>query len=139
MAYAFATKYGSIPHRLPRELEDECGFNNEKIAPDTRARTGDMPLHIAALNGNLRAIVLLLEESAELNARGEGGMTPLHYAVQMEQVEAVKILLEHSADHTVTDDFGATPASTARIMKYPHIEALLPKDPGEQDAPSNGG
>ena len=122
-----------------RELEDECGFNNEKIAPDTRARTGDMPLHIAALNGNLRAIVLLLEESAELNARGEGGMTPLHYAVQMEQVEAVKILLEHSADHTVTDDFGATPASTARIMKSPHIEALLPRDPSEQDAPGNGG
>jgi hypothetical protein len=31
------------------------------------------------------------------------------------------------------------PASTARIMKYPHIEALLPKDPGEQDGTSNGG
>jgi ankyrin repeat protein len=119
-----------------RELEDECGFNDEKIMPDTRARTGDMPLHIAAINGNLRAIVLLLEGGAELNARGEGGMTPLHYAVQMEQVEAIKLLLEHDADHTVTNDFGDTPASTARIMKYPHIEALLP---GEQDAPSNGG
>lgn len=122
-----------------RELEDECGFNDEKITPDTRARTGDMPLHIAAINGNLRAIVLLLEEGAELNARGEGGMTPLHYAVQMEQVEAVKLLLEYDADHTMTDDFGDTPASTARIMKYPHIEALLPKDPGEQAGSSNGG
>lgn len=122
-----------------RELEDECGFNDEKITPYTRARTGDMPLHIAAINGNLRAIVLLLEEGADLNARGEGGMTPLHYAVQMEQVEAIKLLLEQNADHTMTDDFGDTPASTARIMKHPHIEALPPKDPGEQNAPSNGG
>lgn len=115
-----------------RELEDECGFNDEKIAPTTRARTGDTPLHIAAINGNLRAIVLLLAEGAELNARGEGGMTPLHYAVQMQQVEAIKILLEHSADYTVTDDFGDTPGSTAHIMKNPHVEALLPKTPGEQ-------
>lgn len=122
-----------------RELEGEYGFNDEKIAPDTRARTGDTPLHIAALNGNLRAIVLLLTEGAELNARGEGGMTPLHYAVQMEQIDAIKLLLEHGADHSVTDDFEETPASTARIMKHPHIEALLPKDPGEQDTPSNGG
>ena len=122
-----------------RELEDECGFNDEKIKPDTRARTGDMPLHIAAINGNLRAIVLLLERGAELNARGEGGMTPLHYAVQMEQVEAIKLLLEHDADHTVTNDCEDTPASTARIMKHPHIEALLPKNTGEQAGSSNGG
>lgn len=122
-----------------RELEDECGFSDEKITPHTRARTGDMPVHIAAINGNLRAIVLLLEEGAELNARGEGGMTPLHYAVQMEQVEAIKLLLEHGADHTITDDFGDTPASTARIIKYPHIEALLPKNPGEQAGSSIGG
>lgn len=122
-----------------RDLEDECGFNDGKITPGTRGRTGDMPLHIAAINGDLRAIVLLLEEGAELNARGEGGMTPLHYAVQMEQVEAIKLLLKHDADHTMTNDSGDTPASTARIMKHPHIEALLPKAPGEQDARSNGG
>ena len=120
-----------------RELEDECGFNDEKIAPNTRSRTGDTPLHIAALNGNLRAVELLLREGVEFNARGEGGMTPLHYAVQMEQVEAIKILLEHDADHTVINDFGDTPASTARIMRYPHIEALLPKDPGEQGVTPN--
>lgn len=122
-----------------RELEDECGFNDERVAPDTRSRTGDTPLHIAALNGNVLAVELLLTEGAELNARGEGGMTPLHYAVQMEQVEAIKILLEHDADHTETNDFGDTPTSTARIMKYPHIEALLPKDLGEQAGTSNGG
>ena len=115
-----------------RELEDECGFNDEKIMPDTRARTGDMPLHIAAVNGNLRAIILLIEEGAELNAKGEGEMTPLHYAVQMNQIEAIKILLEHAADPTVTNAFGDTPASTARIMKNPHVEALLPNSPGEQ-------
>lgn len=118
-----------------RELEDECGFNDERIAPDTRVRTGDTPLHIAAINGNPRAIVLLLEEGADLNARGEGGITPLHYAVQMEQIEAIQILLEHAADPTATDDFGKTPASTARIMRNPHIEALLPKSAGEPDIP----
>lgn len=70
-------------------------------------------------------IVLLLEEGAELNARGEGGMTPLNYAVQMQQVEAIRLLLEHDADLTITNDFGDTPASTACIMKHTHIEALL--------------
>jgi RNA polymerase sigma factor (sigma-70 family) len=49
----------------------------------------------------------------------------------MEQIEATRILLEHAADPTVTDDFGETPASTAVIMKNPHIEALLPKNSGE--------
>lgn len=108
-----------------RELEGECGFNDEKITPYSRGRTGDTPLHIAAINGNLEAIVLLLQEGAELNAKGEDGMTPLHYAVQMKQIDAIKILIEHDADPTVSDDFGDTPVTKASIMNNPNIEALL--------------
>ncbi len=108
-----------------RELEGECGFNDEKITPTSRGRTGDTPLHIAAINGNLEAIALLLQEGAELNAKGEDGMTPLHYAVQMGQIEAIKILIEHAADSTLTDEFGDTPLTKARIMNNSHIEALL--------------
>lgn len=111
-----------------RELEDECGFNDETITPHTRSRTGDTPLHIAAINEDLKAIELLLDEGADLNARGEGGMTSLHYAVQMEKMEAIQLLLEHGADRAVTDDFDETPAGIARVMNQPHIEALLRSD-----------
>jgi hypothetical protein len=131
---AFTKKMDQYLMNYLRELEDECGFNNENVAPNTRSRTGDTPIHIAAINGNLRAIALLIEEGVDLNTKGEGGMTPLHYAVQMQQIEAVKILLKHAADHTVADDSGDTPAGTARVMKNFQIEALLPKNPASKTA-----
>lgn len=110
------------------ELEGEAGFNDEPVGPHTRARTGDMPLHIAAINGDLRAIELLLDEGVELNARGEGGMTPLLYAVAHARFEAVKLLLERGADVAPLDDSGNSLRDLARWSKDPDILSLLGAD-----------
>jgi ankyrin repeat protein len=114
--------------RYLSELEDEAGFNDEPIGPHTRARTGDQPLHIAAINGDLRAIELLLDEGVNLNARGEGGMTPLLYAVGHARFEAVKLLLERGADRTPLDDSGNSVRDWAVWSKNAGILALLAAD-----------
>lgn len=59
------------------------------------------PLHIAAFNGNIRLIRLLIENGADVNAVDEMGRTPLKMARSRFNKEAEKILLEHGAKEEV--------------------------------------
>ena len=42
---------------------------------------GDLPLHIAALNSNVKVADLLIKAGAPVNSVGDGGRTPLFWAV----------------------------------------------------------
>jgi uncharacterized protein len=70
---------------------------------------GDSPLHIAAVHGDTEAIRVLVENGAELNARGENGLTPFHAAFMSKQAEAIKMLSELGADPNAIDAFGKKP------------------------------
>jgi ankyrin repeat protein len=117
------------------ELCDEAGFNDEPIGPETLARTGDRPLHIAAIRGDVKALCLLLETGVDLNAKGEGGMTPLHYAAGHNRAEALASLLTAGADTALKDDDDFTPLDLARILKEDEMVRMLLAHgaPGSED------
>jgi ankyrin repeat protein len=79
-----------------------AGFEDApEIGPHTRSRVGDTPLHIAAIRGDVKAIGLLLDLGADINARGENGYTALHYAVAQERPDVVRLLLGRGADKDI--------------------------------------
>lgn len=68
---------------------------------------GETPLMLAAKNGHVDAVKLLLERGAQINARNpetpdsKKGMTALMLAAQQGHDEVVRVLLEHGADVTI--------------------------------------
>lgn len=62
------------------------------------------------MNGGLKAIDLLVEAGAKVEAPGDGGLTPLHYACNMTNAtDAALAFLRHGADPNKVDDQGRTP------------------------------
>lgn len=109
------------------KLEGICaGFEYApEIGPHTRSRVGDTPLHIAAICGDIKAVDLLLDAGADINAQGETNYTALHYAVEQQHPEVVRLLLERGADKTARffdDGSGQTAAELAHHITNDQIK-----------------
>ena len=52
-------------------------------------------MHLAALDGRIDVLLLLVGFGSAVNAVGENKSTPLHYAVQQRNVEAVRVLVSN--------------------------------------------
>jgi hypothetical protein len=66
-------------------------------------------LHLAAREGYVRAIELLLEGGANVNSASGHGKTPLHEAAENGRVKAVKFLIASGADLNAANLFSETP------------------------------
>jgi ankyrin repeat protein len=90
------------------------------FAVDAATKFGDTALHHAARSGSLRAIAVLVESGADVNAKNELGETPLHKAAMFAEVQAADMLAAAGADLEV---------ETASGEKFPAMvgRCLLPK------------
>jgi uncharacterized protein len=64
------------------------------------------PLQLAARNGNVKIVEMLLSAGADVNCRGFHGWTALHYAVRYGRQEVVQVLLSAGADPDIRDNDG---------------------------------
>lgn len=55
-------------------------------------------LHLAAENGIEKAINALIDNGANINAKGSDNLTPLHSAAQNDMEKAIEILIQKGAD-----------------------------------------
>ena len=87
------------------------------LAADPAARDaalmGGAPLHLAAAEGRVRALGLLLDRGADLEQRDGGGATALHRAARHGQLAAVTLLLARGADPEARDGEERTPLQRA--------------------------
>lgn len=89
-------------------------------------QSGWVPLHHAASNGNIKAVRVLLEHGAEVDARNFGGFTPLHWAAAEGHLDCVQLLLEHGADiEAVTKDGWPPLHMAARWDRVELVKFLL--------------
>ncbi|TFJ82444.1 hypothetical protein NSK_006270 [Nannochloropsis salina CCMP1776] len=73
----------------------------------------ETPLHVAAAEGVLEAVRLLLQAGASPAAVDKAGYTPLHWAAGKGHEKVVEELLKHNADANATDKNGLTPLHRA--------------------------
>ena len=91
---------------------------------DAADRQGRTRLHIAAENGYLKEVQLLLDRGASIDPRDTSGITPLHTASQNGHLEVVKLLLDRDADIDATDAHRGTPLLAA-TLGHSEVVALL--------------
>lgn len=89
-------------------------------------RVGDRedktPLHYAARRDRARAIVILLNEGADIHAKDEDGHTALHDAADYGSLQAVKTLVRSGAKIDVGDRYGNIPVQKA--AQSGHVEIV---------------
>jgi hypothetical protein len=104
-----------------------------KLVEKTMGKTSGStsPLHLAADNGDVDVIRVLLAHGANVNARNSGGMTPLMDASLNGRTEVVKLLLANRADVSLKDYSSNTALDYARGGHWPEVERIL-KGQGEQ-------
>mmetsp|Transcript_50686 Transcript_50686/g.99696 ORF Transcript_50686/g.99696 Transcript_50686/m.99696 type:complete len:95 (+) Transcript_50686:489-773(+) len=75
--------------------------------------------------GVRRVAEILLDNGADVNARGHCGRTALLRAVSRNAVETAKLLLERGADAHLSDIIGNSPHIVARERGYQEILSLM--------------
>ncbi len=90
---------------------------------DAEASTGITALHIAAGEDSVEIVQLLIDEGADVNARGfAAGVTALHQAALFGRAENARILLENGADVNARDSGGRTPLATGlSVLENEHL------------------
>ena len=80
-----------------------------------RANNGWTPLHVAAEQGNMKVVRMLVEHGVDATARSCDGWTPLHAASSCGSMdsEVARFLIEHGANVTARANDGRTPLHVA--------------------------
>jgi len=88
-------------------------------------RDRSLPLHTAAIGGQLEIIEYLIAGGAVVDGHDADESTPLMVACHRGQVEAVELLLRHGAVADQTDRNGSTPGSFAMISGSMEVVQVL--------------
>lgn len=79
------------------------------VVLDEQDEDGRTPLHLAALNGDVETIKVLMKNGADIDIQDKyDGNTALHFAANSACAEAVKTLVENGADVNIQDKYGKT-------------------------------
>lgn len=95
---------------------------------DAAPAWGQTALMVAAREGAVEAVRLLLRHGARLDARDSAGNTPLHIAARpwwRENASLVALLLDAGAARNARDNLGRTPAELAAAAGFADSAALL--------------
>jgi len=84
----------------------------------------DLPLHFAALNGQLDIVKQLVNRN-NVNTKGYSGRTALHSASYGGYVPLVEYLLQHGADPNILDDLGYGPIYASITAKNDEVANIL--------------
>ncbi|WP_211441832.1 ankyrin repeat domain-containing protein [Collimonas humicola] len=86
---------------------EDCSITS----PTSPGPDGDTPFHIAAYDGDIDVVKIMLPFVSDMNLKGDIGNTPLHYAISGRQLPMVEMLICSGANLSQGNDYGVTPFS----------------------------
>merc|ERR1712137_1284033 len=99
-------------------------------------RFGNLPLHIAAMNGFVEGVRALLENEqcrSRINFQNARGDTPLHYVYRHANCEEmISVFRLFGADETITNDRGQRPSNASHHKKQKRKPHQKPRRGGQQ-------
>ena len=127
------TKFGQIvlPVGTSPEVSDEnygseastdSGYSTSLESIDI---TSLPALHAAVYGGHDGKVKQLIQDGADVNAKGSNGWTPLHMAAIGGHQVLAKFLLEQGADINARDEQTKTPAELAKICEHNGLTEFL--------------
>jgi ankyrin repeat protein len=84
-------------------------LEQKKDAVNKRDATEQTPLHVAAMEGHIDTMCLLLKKNANVNSMDKNCWTPLHCAAFSNHLQAMEILLDQGSDVNIANNEGSTP------------------------------
>jgi len=97
----------SRKHYDPAEVKQLVESDPTTI--DETNEFGQRPLQIASLHGRARAVAVLLDHGADLEAVDQNGRTALHSACHQGELDVAKQLIARTANVNASDHNGMTP------------------------------
>jgi ankyrin repeat protein len=92
---------------------------------NAKDKSGETPLHIAAVRGYNEITSLLINEGANINTRNKYGLTPLHAAAWSDHKETVELLIANGANINAKDADGVTPLHVSALSGAEKTITLL--------------
>ena len=119
--------HGADVTALNKQQQRPLHLANESILNYFQVHSGDHTLHIAARNGDIQTVQLLVDCGADVNALNGDGQTPLHTAAGgwKDCPELCSILLKHNAKIDAVDKDGNQPLHLACKLKHAATGNLL--------------
>jgi uncharacterized protein len=102
-------------------LVDIPSFNRPITGINERGASGQTPLHVAAIQGNVGLINALLSEGAEIDATGEHGYTPLHEAIEQGHSDVTQALIGAGASIEIRNADGISPRQLLFDKGWAHL------------------
>ncbi len=100
-------------------------IDKESSVLNQKDKTGNTPLHGAAIIGSVPISEFLLSSGADINATNTMQSTPLHTAIENKQDEVAKFLIEKGANLNIKGRGGNTPLHAAAYSNRKEIAELL--------------
>ena len=116
---------------LKRKEADRLAEETARLAAEAArvaeeaARPARTKLHVAAQDGNIDVVRMLLGAGADTNIMNKDGRTPLHCAAWGGRTDHVRLLLDAGADINLMSNKGKTPLHYAEEKGHTDIVALL--------------
>jgi ankyrin repeat protein len=95
--------------------------------PNAQDLSGNTPLQMAAIYGNVEAAEVLIEAKAQVNLANKYGNSPLMWAAGNGHTELVKFLIQNKADVNAKNNEGKTAMDRCYFYQRDKMIALLSK------------